>query len=222
MSIEEILPFAIQLRVTFLHKNDSIHPFHCQTARVLICQLLAAPLAKGKLPQRWGNGGREQDLPQIPLLTELGEFILWPRGLCSTAQPKGHSECAAQQYWQSTDWNCIGSFTFRAVWDTDPRPSLPYFLLCRSQMPSLISLRKFFRKLLKLPKGLKKQQQLVTPKATPGPALAAKHARFIDISEPMQKTQLKSSAQGEANLLRCGAGGRFFFKVILSQGFQSF
>lgn len=36
----------------------------------------------------------------------------------------------------------------------------------------------------------------VTPKAAvaPGPALAAKHARFIDITEPMQKTELKSSA----------------------------
>lgn len=63
-------------------------------------------------------------------------------------------------------------------------------------------------------KGPKERQQLVTPKATPEPALAAKPAGFIDITEPVQKTQLKSSAQGEANLLCCGTGGRFFFKVI--------
>lgn len=52
MSIKEILPFVIQLHVTFLHKNDSVHPFHCQTAGVLTCQLLAAPLDTGKVPWR--------------------------------------------------------------------------------------------------------------------------------------------------------------------------
>lgn len=35
---------------------------------------------------------------------------------------------------------------------------------------------------------------IVTPKAAVAPAQVAKCARFIDITEPMQKTELKSSA----------------------------
>lgn len=87
MSLKEILPFAIQLLVwlsstkTTLFIPSTVKQQGCSHDNSLLHSWL-----KGR-PWRRGSGGTEQDLPQTPLLTDLGVFIAWPGGLCSTAQP---------------------------------------------------------------------------------------------------------------------------------------
>lgn len=121
MSIEEILPCVIQLLLWLSSKKttqfipSTVKQQKCSHDKSLLHSWLKAR------PWRRGCGGTEQDLPQTLLLTELRVFIPWPGGFVQ------HSR--AQQCWQSTDWNCIASFTFRAVWDTDPSLFLPHCLL---------------------------------------------------------------------------------------------
>lgn len=77
----------------FLQGNNSVYHFYSRTEPVLSWELLAALLGKGEAVQgEWSpvpSGSRSS-------LSELTEFVLWPRDLCSTAQPEGHALYAAQ------------------------------------------------------------------------------------------------------------------------------
>lgn len=86
MSRKEIRPFVIRLLVWLCSTKTTLLILYtvkrqgCSHDSSLLHSWLKAR------PWRWGRGGTEQDLPQTPLLAKLGLFILWLRGLCSTAQ----------------------------------------------------------------------------------------------------------------------------------------